>query len=517
VPGTLHIRNARIWTGDRNRPWASSLSVDAGRIAAIDTEADGHAAVVIDAEGRTAVPGLIDAHVHLLEGGEALGELDLSQVRSRRQFEAAIETRHRELPPGRWLIARGWSSENWPGHALPDKRWLAAAGGAAAAGGRPVVCHRMDLHAVLVNEPVLAMCDTSVDPVGGRIERDPASGEPTGLMVEAAAWKLVYPVVPRADAAGRQAALLAAQEHLHRFGVTAVGAMEYARTVREAIEPLRERLSLRCRVILLDRGWPMDFSFGRGFAGDDRLAVVGYKTYIDGTFGSRTARMLADYADDPGYRGMFLELAAEGRLHEWARAVAAAGFMPVMHAIGDEAVRLALDAVKEVDPGARPRIEHVQQVDGADVARFRDVIASMQPLHKADDCRYARRRLGAGRLAGTYAFRSLLESGAVLAFGSDWPVASCDPLPGVRTAATGLTFDGEVFGADQCLTVEQALVAYTSGSARALRLDEGGVIRPGGLGDVVLLDRDPFEADWVDRPPNVVVTVAGGEVVYDAR
>jgi predicted amidohydrolase YtcJ len=509
---SLHLQNARIWTGDPNRPWASSLTIRRGRIASLDDEAG--ADVVIDAGGRTAVPGLVDAHVHLIEGAEGLGELDLSGVRSRREFEAAIASRHEELPPGRWLIARGWSNEKWPGRELPDKSWLAAAGGA---GGRPVVCHRMDLHAVVVNEPVLALCDTSVDPATGRIEREPLTGEPTGLMVETAAWTLVNPVVPGLGTAERRDALLAAQRHLHGLGVTAVGTMEYARTVQEVFAPIREQLTLRCRLILLDRGWPMDFSFGRAFAGDERMAVIGYKTFADGTLGSRTARMLADYADEPGFRGELLELAADGHLGEWARAVAAAGFTPVMHAIGDEAVRRVLDVIEALEAGGpRPRIEHAQQIDEADFPRFRGVLVSMQPYHKADDCRYVERRVGPERLAGAFAFRRLLDAGAALAFGSDWPVVSADPLLGVRTAVTGLTLDGEVFAADQNLTVAEALRAYTAEAAAAVGLADGGVLKPGGLGDVVLFDRDPFQANWVDAPPKVSMTVVGGRVAYDA-
>jgi predicted amidohydrolase YtcJ len=188
-----------------------------------------------------------------------------------------------------------------------------------------------------------------------------------------------------------------------------------------------------------------------------------------------------------------------------------------MHAIGDEAARKVLDVMEALgDVVPRPRLEHAQQIDEADFPRFRGVVTSMQPLHKADDGRYARRRLGPKRLAGTFAFRRLMDAGAVLAFGSDWPVVSCDPILGMRTAITGLTFDGEVFGADQNLTVAEALRAYTAGAAGAVGLDDGGILRPGALGDVVLFDRDPFEADWGDAPPSITTTIVGGEVAYDA-
>jgi len=510
MPAGIDVQNARIWTGWSHKPWAAAIVIRGGKVAVLD-EACERGEVVIDAGGRTVVPGLIDAHLHLLSGGRSLAQLDLSQVRSRRGFEQAVARRHAELPAGKWLIAGGWSQENWPGGEMPAKDWL------AVAEDRPVVCYRMDMHAAVVNDPVLARCDLSADPPGGRIVRDRRTGEPTGLFIESAAWKLINPIVPPSTASEKRDALLAAQRHAHRLGLTAVGTMEYADDLLEVYASLRRRLTLRSRVTLLDRAWPMDFDVGRGFAGDERLAVIGYKTFVDGTLGSHTARMLAEYADDPGNRGMLVELAAAGHLPAWAAGVAACGLSPSMHAIGDEAVRLALDVVESIGAGVRPRIEHAQQIDEADLPRFAGVIASMQPLHKADDGRYLERRLGQGRLAGSYAFRRLLEARAHLAFGSDWPVVSCDPLAGIRAAVTGLTGDGRAFLPDQNLTVEEALRAYTAGAANALRLDDAGVLRPGALGDLVMIDRDPFSADWVETPPQVVLTIAGGRIVHDER
>jgi predicted amidohydrolase YtcJ len=506
----LSIKNARVWTGHTRRPWAASLTIADRRVAALDEADDGR---VIDAEGRTVVPGLIDAHVHLLAGGESLVDLDLTAVTSRREFESAIARRHAELPPEAWLIGRGWSDENWPAEPrrIPDKSWL------QPARPRPVVCYRMDMHAALVNDVVLGRFPGATDPPGGRIVRDPKTGEATGLLQETAVLEYVEPLIPRPDADSRRRSLLAAQARAHSLGLTAVGSMEYARSVAEVYTPLRERLTLRCRVTLLDRRLPLDFSFAESFAGDGHLGVIGFKTFVDGTMGSRTARMLSDYADVPGNRGMLVELAAEGRLREWVELVTAHGFSPSIHAIGDEALRIALDALDRADPACRARIEHAQQVHLDDLPRFRDRIASMQPLHRADDGRYLPRCLGGHRLNGAFAFRRLLDAGAKLAFGSDWPVVSLDPLAGIRAAVTGLTLAGDVFGADQNLTVDEALRAYTAGAAYALGLDDAGALRPGAVGDLVIFDRDPFEADWSQRPPQVVMTVAGGDVVHDAR
>lgn len=507
---SLRITNARIWTGDDARPWCESLTIRDGRIAALDDQSDLDSALPgIDAGGRTVTPGLIDAHMHLLIGARGMDQLDLSRIDSREEFEEAIARRHAELPPGEWLIACGWADGHFQGSLAPDKDWL------APAGDRPVVCYGADLHSVLVNDAVLRRCDLNEDPPGGRIVRDQTTGEPRGVLLEAAAWELVNPVVPKPDVHARRRQLLAAQAHCHRLGLTTVGAMEYGQDVMTAYEPTRDNLTLRCRIVLLDRQWPLDFSYGRAFSNDDHLAVIGYKAFLDGAFRSRTARMLEDYADDPGNRGLLVELAADGHLHEWAQAVAREGFSPVMHAIGDEAVRMVLDVVEKLPNEVRPRIEHAQHIAAEDMPRFADLLVSMQPEHKADDGRYAELRLGPERMPGMFAFRSLIDAGARLAFGSDWPAASCDPLIGMRSAVTGLTYTGGSCLPEQNLTVEEALTAYTAGAAYTLRMEDAGVIKPGAFGDVVMFDRDPFEADWENQPPNVAMTVVGGKVVYD--
>ena len=521
MPHSLHIENARIWTGGPGRPhlWRRSMTIINGRIVQFDVPHEGDA-LRIDARGAVITPGLIDAHMHFVLGAKARAELDLSHVKSREHFEAEIEARHHELPPDAWLIARGWSSENWLPSVDPDYSWL------RACGGRPCVCHRMDHHAALVNDAVIRMLGPLTNgPPGGRIVRD-ACEEPTGLFVEAAAWKLILPLIPEPEPRELQRMTLEAAHYLASLGLTAVGSMEFARTVENVLLPIADELPIRVQVTLMDRDWPLEFSFAHQFKPAGKLGIAGFKTFIDGTLGSRTARMLDEYADDRGNRGMLVELASEDKLIDWARLVAAEGFSPSMHAIGDEAVRLALDAIDQTDEACRPRVEHAQQIDVDDIPRFSSRIASMQPLHKADDCRYAEKRVGKRRLAGTFAFRSLAEAGAILAFGSDWPIVSPDPIAGMRVAITGRLNDGRIFAPEQNLTVEETLTAYTSAAAFALGLDEGspalraesvGVLREGAAGDFVVWDQDPFDADWFNDPPRIELTVCDGDITFDGR
>jgi predicted amidohydrolase YtcJ len=542
MAATLAIRNARLWTAVPGRPWARSLVIRDGVIDVIDDEsAVGRADRVIDAGGRTITSGLIDTHTHFIMGGESLGHLDLSRIRSRAEFEAAIASRHGEMteeerrpdmrsmhaaPGTRWLRAFGWSQENWGGE-MPDKSWL------SAAGTRPVVAYRMDSHVCLVNDAVLEQCDLDRPIDGGRVERG-SRGEPTGLMVEAAAWSIVNPIMPPSTLEAKRAALRRAQKHALSLGLTTIGSMEYERDVRDVYEPIRDELSVRMRLTLLDRTPPIDFSFAESFENDDRLAVIGFKSFIDGTLGSRTARMLDDYADEPGNRGMWCELAASGGLDAWIAEVARRGFQPSMHAIGDAAARLALGAIDSLthahDGGrgnaspmdrrgvaSRPRIEHAQTLHPDDIPRFRRVIASMQPYHRADDGVYARRRLGDARMPGFFAFRSLKRAGAILAFGSDWPIVSLDPLLGIRAAVTGLLSDGRVLMSEETIPIEETFRGYTIDAAHALGFDDQvGSIAVGKRADLTVFNRDPLAADWSVDTPRIEATLSGGVVRFDS-
>ncbi len=470
---------------------------------------------IVDLGDAAIVPGLIDAHLHLSLGAESRLEVDLSGCGDRVAFEAAIAAGHATLPPGAWLIARGWNEDAFPGRVPPDRTWL------AAAGNRPAVAWRMDSHACVANDAVLAKLDLSADPPGGRVGRD-ASGRPDGLLQEAAAWKLVQPLVPPLDAGRRLPAVADATRFLASLGLTTVGSMEYRATLEEGIAPQRDRLAVRIRATLLDRDfhrrdeWHGHLDFAREFPNDDRLAIIGMKAFLDGTLGSRTARMLEEYADDPGNRGLLVEIAERGELLAWIREVRAARLSPSMHAIGDEAARLALDAADASDGHPIVRIEHAQTVHRDDLARFAGRIASMQPLHKAYDARTAPARLGPHRMDRFFSFRSLRDHGATLAFGSDWPIVSPCPIRSMHAAITGLDVDGKPCRTDENLTPAEALEAHTRGAARCLDAADLGDLKPGFRADFTVLDRDPIPCDWSRERPRVLATAVGGRFTFVA-
>lgn len=507
----VHAKAIRDGTGSlRTGP----VAVRGGRV---DRATPGDRRPIVDLGGATVVPGLIDAHLHLSLGAESMLEVDLSACRDRAAFEAAIAAGHAALPPGAWLIARGWNEDAFPGRVPPDRTWL------AAAGDRPAVAWRMDAHACVANDAVLAKLDLSADPPGGRIQRD-TRGNPDGLLQEAAAWKLVQPLVPPIETARRLPAVADATRFLASLGLTTVGSMEYRAILEEGIVPQRDRLAVRIRATLLDRDfhrrdeWRGHLAFAREFPNDDRLAIIGMKAFLDGTLGSRTARMIEGYADDPGNRGLLVEIAERGELLAWIREVRAARLSPAMHAIGDEAARLALDVADASDGAGHPivRIEHAQTVGRDDLARFAGRIASMQPLHKAYDARTAPARLGPHRMDRFFSFRSLRDRGATLAFGSDWPIVSPCPIRSMHAAITGLDVDGTPCRTDENLTPAEALEAHTRGAARCLDAADLGDLEPGFRADFTVLDLDPAECDWSRERPRVLATAVGGRFTFVA-
>ncbi|MGA0174112.1 MAG: amidohydrolase [Phycisphaerales bacterium] len=531
---------SRFETLDAAHPRASRVRIAGTRIRTVDRQGDERSdgpVKTFDLRPFFIVPAFVDAHVHLLMAGLALRQTDLSNVSSRETFDRSIADAAARLASedptgGVWLEAWGWSAERWAheGGETPDRRWL------AAAGLRPAIAWRMDRHACVLNDAALRIVEAAhpgLPPLpGGEVLRDEA-GRPTGLFIEANAWKQVIPLVPPASASRKHLALREAAAHLHRHGVASVGSMEYAAEIREAILPVAadESVPFRLRIAatILDRGWPLDTGIARTLAEEvasagcasEALRIIGFKAFADGTLGLRTARMLEDYADRPGERGMLVELALEGHLDAWAQAVWNAGLSPSIHAIGDEAFRRSLDAFERLAtsdaPRLAPRIEHCQTVHRDDLARVRGRLLSMQPLHRFFDGRPFEQAMGPARLERFFPFRSLLDHGATLAFGSDWPIVEPDAIAAMRSAITGRLADGSVLAERETISPREALLAHTLHAAQCLGFTDAGSLAPGRRADLAVLDRDPLETDWHRAPPKVVATLVGGVPVFDAE
>jgi len=524
APAEMVVENARIWS-DGLVGFAEFAAVDDGRFIYVGERDDAYIGADtqrIDARGRMVLPGLIDAHLHMLSGGRGLSQLQLREARDREDFIARIADRARRLPSGGWILGGRWSTESWDDPKQPTKEWVDA-----ASGDHPLLLSRMDGHSALVNSIALRLAridaDGPADPEGGVIERDPLTGEPTGILRESA-MSLVSRHIPASTIDERVESLIAAMREVNRHGITAVGDIPGIGEL-----PVYERLTpadTTVRLYLYPIASDWNAAVGRVRAFPDRahwLQINGLKTFVDGTLGSRTAYMRAPFlGNEPGredWRGLLREDVLGGRLERNISAASEARLQAIAHCIGDEANHVYLSALEEgyADlPRARCRSEHAQHLLPEDIARFAQlgVIASMQPYHKADDGRYAESYIGAERSRSSYAFKSLLDAGAVVAFGSDWPVVTCDPILGMEAAVTGRTLAGKVFQPQENLTIAEALRCYTSRAAYALCAeDEIGRIAPGYRADFVILNGSPFgaEVSWSEIRP-VVVYVEGGIV-----
>jgi hypothetical protein len=523
--------NARVWTGDRAAPWAEAIAVTGEQISAVGTSDEirrlAAGATMVDGAGRLVVPGFIDAHVHFLEGGFRLASVQLRDAATRDEFVSRIRAFAATVPAGTWITGGDWDHTLWGGE-LPRRDWIDA-----ATPEHPVWINRLDGHMSLANSAALkaaGVTPATKDVAGGEIVRA-ANGDPTGLLKDNA-MALVDRVAPPPSDQMRDRALAAAMKHVAEQGVTSVhnvGTWDELATFARARKA--DALSTRIYgvVPLADwerlRGLVAGREFGGGDGrGDEWLRVGGLKGFVDGSLGSHTAAFHEPFDDAPKDRGLFVNTPED--LYRWISGADRSGLHVMVHAIGDRANGLLLDIFERVaeENGVRDRrfrIEHAQHLAAADIPRFAKlgVIPSMQPYHAIDDGRWARKYIG-DRIRTTYAFRSLLDTGATLAFGSDWYVAPPTPLEGIYAAVTRRTLDEANPGGwvpEEKITVEEALRAYTAGAAYA-SFDEGrkGVLSAGRLADFVMLDRNLFEvAPEEIRHARVVMTVVGGRKVVE--
>ncbi len=485
----------------------------------------------VDGKGRTMIPGLIDAHLHVMGLGFASLTLDLSDTRSLAEAQTKIAAYAAANPDRAWIVGGGWNQEIWGlRDAAGRGRFPTAAELDVAAGGRPVWLGRVDAHAGWASSAALAAAGVTAasrDPAGGRIDRT-AGGKPAGVLVDNA-MALVERMVPAPRASDRDLAFDAAQRLLIARGITAVADMGTTMEDWQAFRRAGDVGRLQLRIMSYAAGVEAMSLIGGSAPGpwlyEDRLRLTGIKLYLDGALGSRGAWLKEPYADDPGNRG--LAQMDEIRLRNLMSRAAMDGFQIAVHAIGDRANAAALDSIEELaltyKGDRRWRIEHAQVVAPADLARFGKlgVIASMQPIHQVSDRTMAEARLDPARLTGAYAWRSIAAGGAKLAFGSDAPVEAPDPFAGLAAALTREDAAGQPFGGwqpQERVSRAAALAAYTSDAAYAgFAESRFGRLAPGLRADFVLIDVDPMlAAPAALRQAQVSETWIGGRKVFSA-
>jgi predicted amidohydrolase YtcJ len=518
------LTNGRIHTMDVAGSVVDSLVVREGRVVFAgrrdDINADARE-VVVDLGGRAVLPGLVDGHGHLMLLAKARLELNLASAGSEEEIAAMVGSAAARREAGEWIAGRGWDQTRWPGQRFPSRESIDR-----AAPGHPVALVRVDGHATWASSAALARANITRhtgDPPGGRIPRDDL-GEPTGLLIDTA-QELVRPLVPppseeRFDEAVRAVIVECLAKGLtgvHEPGLDLAGVASYARLIGRGHFPFRVFAALSGK-----KAWG-EYRERAGIetVGDGRLTVGAIKLWLDGALGSRGAALHAPYCDDPGNTGLVLVPPAE--VERLTREASSRGFHVWVHAIGDRANTLVLDVFEKVraagGPRPRLRVEHAQILAPSDIPRFArlGVVPSMQPTHCTSDMRWAGERLGPERLQGAYAWRSVLDTGAYIAGGSDFPVEDANPFHGLHAAVTRRPRDGDDprWQPAQRMTRDEAVRSFTIWNARSIgRESELGSLEPGKRADLIALSEDVFtcaEQDIAGITP--ILTMVGGEVV----
>ena len=528
-PVSIAIVNGIVWTADPSHPWAEAVAMSADRVTAVGSNAEVRALAsrstrIIDARGGMVTPGFIDSHIHFLDGGMNLASVQLRDARTPAEFISRIKAFAATVQPRTWITGGDWNHENWGGE-LPQRSWIDS-----VTPDNPVWINRLDGHMALANGMALLAAKippTGGDVPGGTIVRD-GSGHPSGIFKDNA-QNLIDAAMPDPSPAMLDRALDAATTYVSERGVTSVdhmGTWSDLAVFERAHRTGKLRTRIYAAVPLSTWAKLRDTVAERG-RGDSWLRIGGLKGFVDGSLGSHTAAMMQPFTDAPRDSGLLVNTPED--LYSWTSNADKANLHVIVHAIGDRAIKLQLDIFERVERENGPRdrrfrIEHAQHIAPADIPRFGQlgVIPSMQPYHAIDDGRWAEKVIGPERARTTYAFRSLRDSGARLAFGSDWFVAPPTPLEGIYAAVTRRTLDDKHpngWVPEQKIGVEDALRAYTIGGACAsFDEKEKGSLAPGKLADVVIIDRDltriPSETI---REARIMYTIVGGRVVFDRR
>jgi predicted amidohydrolase YtcJ len=533
----LVLTNGRIYTVDVTHPTASALAVRGDRIVFVGSDVEaraltGAATRVIDLQGKTVIPGIIDAHAHLLGLGTSLRNVNLAGAASYAEVVSRVAAWARTVKPGEWILGRGWDQTRWTANQFPTHDELSR-----ALPNNPVVLSRVDGHAVLANAKAMEMAgitSRTPDPVGGRIIRD-AGGAPSGVFVDNAE-ELLSRAIPSPSREEKSRAILAAIAECNRYGLTAIhDAGQEPATIRIYEQLARGgQFNLRNYVMLSDPGdsatalanpyltrGPVSGLYG------GRLWVRAIKLYSDGALGSRGAALLAPYSDEPANSGLLVS--QPSHIAKMADLGLSRGFQINVHAIGDRGNRIALDAFESAlrrRPRAnhRFRVEHAQLISPEDIPRFArlGVIPSMQATHQTSDMRWAEARVGPDRIRGAYAWRSLLNTGVIIPNGTDFPVEEVNPMLTFHAAVTRQDVAGTPAGGwypQQKMTREEALQSMTIWPAFAgFQESVMGSLTPGKYADFVVLDRDIMRIPESElHATRVLSTWLGGKRVYQSQ
>ncbi len=532
-PADLVIVGSRVFTADAEAPWAEAIAIRGDRIVRVGTEEE--ISVLIGPEtsvgrqtGGLVVPGFNDAHVHMVDGGASLIGIKLRDAATPEEFRDRIGDYVRGLENGAWVLRGNWDHEAWPKKEHPTRQLIDP-----VTPDHPVFVTRLDGHISLANSLALDMAgitSETPDPPGGTIVRDPESGEPTGILIDAAR-DLIYEVLPDPTDDEIRGRLEAALWHAATLGITSV----QDNTDPQVYRVYRQLLDQDKLLVRVNAWYPIGLREElaeegvRGPSGDEWLRRGTLKTFTDGSMGAGSAWFYDPYADDPGTSG--LAMWTEEELDRQIREADAMGFDIACHAIGDRANTGALDAFERAfrintsrTTPRRHRIEHAQVVRMEDLPRFAElgIIASIQPSHAIDDMRWAEKRIGRERSADSYQVGGFIKAGAHVAFGTDWFVEPIDPRLTLYAAVTREFTEGGPEGGwfpEQKISLEEAITAYTLGSAYAEGMEEvKGKLAEGYLADLAVFQRDLFELEpreWLETP--VVLTVLGGRISFGIK
>lgn len=527
----LVFLDGAVWTLNPDRPEAEALAIKGNKILKVGSSSEMQSVIgddteVIDLEGAFVLPGFTDSHTHFLDGGFSLSQVQLREAGTPDEFIARIAEKAKELGKESWVLNGNWDHQRFDPPELPRKEWIDS-----VTPDNPVCVNRLDGHMVLVNSKALEIAGITKDtpsPEGGEILKDPQTGEPTGILKDSAA-DLVMSHIPEPTLEEKINAVQAALKQANRFGITSIHDMSYASHF-EVYKELLERKKLTARMFVYIPVSAIDLMTGpdkKTFPRSGFLRIAGLKGFVDGALGSSTALFFEPYTDDPSKSGLLAaDMFPEGIMEERLMAADKAGLQVAVHAIGDKANHILLDLFEKVmekngDRDRRWRIEHAQHLIPEDFERFGKlgVVASVQPYHAIDDGRWAEQKIGRERCRYTYAFRSFLENGAVLACGSDWTVAPIDPLTGIYAAVTRRTLDGndqEGWFPEEKIGMEEAIKGYTLNPAFVEFAENvKGSLEKGKWADVVILDQNLFEIHPEKiLDTRVIMTVLDGKIAY---